>query len=643
MKKNILLRTNLLVCLIIIIGFLLTATLSYHANYSASLQNIEQVSSLTSEGIFHQVTGAFTKPVNISLTMANDSLLRDCLLQEPDRLDDPAYLEILRGYLAGYRDKYAYDSVFLVSEGSKRYYNFDGLDRVLTPDNPENVWYYKLTESGEEYNVVVDNDEVAGAQNEITVFVNCKIRDARGNMLGAVGVGQRIRHLQKLLQDYQDEFGVNAYLLDSHGTIQISSTHTGFEQVSLFDVDRYGADVRQELLSWHDSRTAHSFWAEAQDGTGQNYLVTRFLPELGWHLVVEQNTGAILQALRRQLLFTILVICLIIGVILLVTTHVIRSFNRQIVTLAQSIEQERRTIFEQATEQLFENIYELDITNNRPANHATEEYFERLGAPPGTPYDRALHIIAEKEIKPEFRQGYLDTFCPQNVQRAFDAGCDTLRYEFLTSSGGDYYWMRITARLVRWESDGSLHMLVYRQNIDAEKSQEQRMQTLAQTDEMTGYLTKTATQQHIDAALAAQPARFHALFIFDIDNFKTANDRFGHAFGDGVIRDFTDTIRAQFRVDDLFGRIGGDEFIVFVSAPDTHWAEGKVCLLSAALDRTHTENGKSWHMSASIGVAFAPRDGTDYDTLYQKADRALYETKRRGKNGYTLYHGEEET
>ena len=637
LKKNILLRTNALVCLIIIIGFLLTAVLSYRANYSASMENIEQVSALTSEGIYYQMSGTFTKPVNISLTMANDSLLRECLLRESGRLNDTAYTETIRDYLSSYRDKYGYDSVFLVSDATGRYYNYDGLDRVLTRGNPENQWYYALAENDEEYTVVVDNDEVRGAQNEITVFVNCKIRDDHGQILGVVGVGLRVSHLQSLLQGYQNEFGVGACLIDGQGTIEISSTHTGYEAVNLFDAGRYGEDVRAQILSWNGTEEARSFWVPAHGGQGQNYVVTRYLPELDWRLVVEQDTGAKMTALNRQLMLTVVVILLIIGVILYVITHVIRSFNRQIVTLAHSIEQERRSVFVEATEQLFDNIYELDITNNRPANRATEEYFESLGAPPGTPYDKALQIVAQKQIKEEFRRGYVETFRTESVLRAYEEGRDTLRYEFMISTGGEYYWMRITARIMRWESDGSLHMLTYRQNINAEKLREQRMRTLAQTDEMTHFLTKSATQQHVDLMLRAQPCRSYALFIFDIDNFKTANDRFGHAFGDTVIADFTDVIRAQFREDDLLGRIGGDEFLVFVPAPDPHWAEGKAALLSASLDRTHTEGDKSWHMSASIGVSFAPRDGTDYETLYQKADRALYQTKRRGKNGFTLY------
>ena len=96
MKKNILLRTNILVCLIIVAGFLVTAVLSYQANYSASIENIEQVSRLTSEGVYYQMSSTFTKPVNVSLTMANDSLLKDYLTREEGHLEDAGSVDILR-------------------------------------------------------------------------------------------------------------------------------------------------------------------------------------------------------------------------------------------------------------------------------------------------------------------------------------------------------------------------------------------------------------------------------------------------------------------------------------------------------------------------------------------------------------------
>ena len=82
MKNNKLFQTNLLVSSILVVGFILTAFFNYRANYRASLENIEQVSSLTAEGIYYQLKAMLTKPVNISLTMSHDSLLVDHLLAE---------------------------------------------------------------------------------------------------------------------------------------------------------------------------------------------------------------------------------------------------------------------------------------------------------------------------------------------------------------------------------------------------------------------------------------------------------------------------------------------------------------------------------------------------------------------------------
>ena len=137
-----------------------------------------------------------------------------------------------------------------------------------------------------------------------------------------------------------------------------------------------------------------------------------YIPELDWHLVVRQDTGKFLAELRQEMLRSALIILMIIIFILIVITRVIRSFNRQIVTLTQSMEQEKRSIFKKATEELFDDIYELDITRNRPANEATVQYLMSLGAEANTPYDEALKIVAEKQIKEEYRQGYIDTFKP---------------------------------------------------------------------------------------------------------------------------------------------------------------------------------------------------------------------------------------
>ena len=100
------------------------------------------------------VISILTKPVNVSLTMAHNRLLEEHLPHELDRGDDEAYTGMIQDYLNTYREEYGFDSVFLVSAATRRYYNFNGIDRVLTEDNPENGWYFELMAKDLEYKTI---------------------------------------------------------------------------------------------------------------------------------------------------------------------------------------------------------------------------------------------------------------------------------------------------------------------------------------------------------------------------------------------------------------------------------------------------------------------------------------------------------
>lgn len=625
--KNILLKTNVLVCIIIVAGFLVTAVLSYQANYSSSLENIEQVSDLSSEGIYYQMNNIFTKPINISLTMANDSLLRDCLNEEKDQFYSDEYVNTIKEYLGSYQKKYNYDSVFLVSTETGRYYNFNGVDRIIERGNSENEWYYEFLDSDIEYSMNVDNDEAAN--DEITVFVNCKVIDKDNEVLGVVGVGLRIDYLQELLKQYERDFDVETYFINSDGIIEISADYSGYEKKRFFDIYDYGESVKGRILNWKKSDESMNLWA-GRNESEKSYIVERYIPELSWHLVVERNTGDMLHELRNRLYVTMAIIAFIIAMILLIITRVIKTFNKKIVDLTE----EKQETFRKATEQLYDSIYEWDITRNRAGNASTERFIESLNVPKDTPFDKALELIAEKQIKEEFRQGYIETFKPENVLYEFENGNNHLRYDFqITSDGVNYFWLRIDAHIFNTAEDGSIRMFTYRKNIDAQMKKE----LMGQMDEMTGIYTKTVTTRCVEKLLLRDSGKKYAFYIFDIDSFKNINDSFGHAFGDKVIIRFVDTIKSYFDEADIIGRIGGDEFVVFAEIEDEKEAESKAAQISRALDTTFSFDSVSCKMSSSIGVAISPRDGKDFDTLYKNADAALYQTKKRGKNSYTIF------
>lgn len=629
LENKKLLKTNIMISIILVIGFTLTAILSYKANYQASIDNIEQVSSLTAEGIYYQMTTIFTKPVNISLTMAHDSLLYEHLSNEAEHLDDKEYIETIKTYLKNYQSRYGFDSVFLVSSATGRYYNFNGLDRILSKDNSVDDWYYHLMNSDQEYKLNVDTDKVSNAHNEITVFVDCKIQDPDGTVMGVVGVGIRIDYLKELLKGYEEKYNIEASLINTDGIIEISTTHTGYENLDWFEI-YHQEEIRQQVLNWKQDSKNLEIWSASQPrNLESNFVVARYIPELSWNLIVEKNTGKIIWEMKKQVSITIGIIIGVILLVLVIITKVIRKFNKQVTELIE----ERQAIFKKATERLYDNIYEFNITNNSCVGERTEEYFESIGAK-GFPYDQGLQIIARKQIKEEFREGYLTLFHSKNIKEQYDSGKEHLQYDFMfTQNGTDYHWMRIDAYIFYSNEDQSLYMFAYHKNIDAEKKRELQ----ATTDEMTGFLTKKATERFIERRLLENSNRLYAFIIFDIDNFKEANDNFGHSFGDDCIRKFTRAIRSCFDEHVILGRIGGDEFVAFLSISNIEKAEKKAKELTEWLQIIYTNDQGSWGMSASIGISIAPQNGTDFKTLYQKADAALYKTKQNGKKGYTIY------
>lgn len=627
MKDNKLMKTNIVIAFILLVGFMMTAFFGYKANYQSSLDNIEHVSSLTSDGIYYQLNTMFSKPVNISLTMAHDSFLKRHLGNEENHLEDAQYTEALKEYLNAYKKKYGFDSVFLVSSQSGRYYSYTGYDRIINKTSVENAWYYDLLYSKEEYSLNVDNDEVEGASNEITVFVNCKITDDKHNIMGIVGVGIRLDHLKELFAKYEEKYNIKAYLLNKEGNIEISTTYNGYEEINWFDRFKQ-QDLKKKILSWKGEIDNLEIWSNKANQ--KNFIVTRYVPELSWHLVVLQDTQHIMEAMHYQILKIVLMMIGMTISVLTIITIVIRNFNKQISILIE----EKEAIFRQATEELYDNINELNITKNSYVGERTEKYFESLGAK-GLPYDEGLVMIAEKQIKEEYRDGYINLFKPSNVIKEYESGNNHLQYDFMiTENDKDYFWVRIDAYIFLSEEDNCLHMFTYRKNINDQKQREKQ----ASLDDLTGFYNRKACVKKISDSLKRSSEDKHAFIIFDVDNFKQANDLYGHVFGDYCLQQFTQTIRKHFYEGDVLGRVGGDEFVVLCTYETYDMLIRRLKRLSQDLQRQCKKGHASWHMSASIGVSLYPLDGSDFASLYDYADQALYETKARGKNGYTLYH-----
>ena len=164
----------------------------------------------------------------------------------------------------------------------------------------------------------------------------------------------------------------------------------------------------------------------------------------------------------------------------------------------------------------------------------------------------------------------------------------------------------------------------------------------ASRDRFTGLYNKTTTEALASERLLGGGS--HAMVIIDIDNFKTVNDVLGHAWGDSVIKDIAAKIESLIDSNDIAGRIGGDEFMVFLSGDNVSERINGLCTdLCNSIRYTYSDEeiGKSVSISSSIGVALAPEYGKDFKELYTSADIAMYLSKNGGKDRFTVYSGEE--
>lgn len=161
----------------------------------------------------------------------------------------------------------------------------------------------------------------------------------------------------------------------------------------------------------------------------------------------------------------------------------------------------------------------------------------------------------------------------------------------------------------------------------------------ANYDTLTTTLNKQSFKELIQHQLnhAVVSDKFALLFL-DLDDFKSVNDTMGHVFGDFLLEATAKRILNCIRSQDKVGRVGGDEFVIFFQlAPNADMVLERAEAILYSLRREFTLGEQRYKTRGSIGIALYPEHGTEYDLLYDRADKALYESKRLGKDLATLY------
>ena len=199
---------------------------------------------------------------------------------------------------------------------------------------------------------------------------------------------------------------------------------------------------------------------------------------------------------------------------------------------------------------------------------------------------------------------------------------------------GKYAYFRTCYQSIA-DYDGKISHIIGRSyDISTERAVREKLLREVQLDPLTRIYNKTASGEIVDAFLEKSTQGTHVLYVIDIDDFKKINDTFGHTVGDMVISDIATLIREQFTDEAVVGRVGGDEFMVFVKDTSLQEAEAKAEQLCTNVQKTLSGDGAVIVVTLSVGMAVTGKDGYDYSTLFERADHAMYHIKKNGKNHY---------
>lgn len=265
----------------------------------------------------------------------------------------------------------------------------------------------------------------------------------------------------------------------------------------------------------------------------------------------------------------------------------------------------------------------MDISNNWQKKFGYEPIIEHVSDALST-----SSIIHPDDI-PRYRQ----------VLRKVHQGKTFSKVEVrFLKQNGDYIWCNVKST-TQFDANGKpIRVIGVITDIDEERKQREELLDQAQRDTLTSLYNKGATRNVIQSLLEMSKKEHHALMIIDMDNFKYVNDTFGHVCGDTLLADVAAALRELFRSNDIIGRIGGDEFIIFMRNYRAYGdVERKAVDIINRFYNLLIDNGVDFPITCSIGIALYPKDGKNFQQLYRCADRALYYVKKHEKNGVAFY------
>lgn len=265
--------------------------------------------------------------------------------------------------------------------------------------------------------------------------------------------------------------------------------------------------------------------------------------------------------------------------------------------------------------------------------------------------DSTHGIFIGQTVIPDFKNTIMQSgcLCPSD-EDTFEQFCDSLitdgvgiNCELRTKNKeGNYIWYQLEGSRLYDSEQNIISVIGHATNINEQKLYINKLKEQAGQDSLTKLLNHTTTKSAIDEYINSfDTSKIMAMMIIDLDNFKSINDSLGNVFGDALLIDISAKLKKLFKPNDIIGRVGGDEFIVLLSdVPSLNYIQDMAHYACCLFHDIYIGEKTPFLVSGSIGVSIYPSDGTDFDSLYEKADTALFNAKRKGRDCFCFYSDE---
>lgn len=310
------------------------------------------------------------------------------------------------------------------------------------------------------------------------------------------------------------------------------------------------------------------------------------------------------------------------------------------VTATVILEKERE--LKRHTEQMFDCVIEADLTEDKMFPPEGESWLQNLHITEESTYTEVLVRIANEFIHPSYKNNFLALYEVEKLRNDYEEDITEFQYVAYTNFTKDRYrWTEFKTRVYFSRFSGTLKVLIFLKDVDQEVKHREQLQKKAMTDALTGLSNRGYMLERITDYISQEIREAEdlcALLFIDLDDFKQVNDTWGHKYGDMVLLEAAKRLQNILRDGEICGRLGGDEFLVFLKGVATGKAvEDKAKQLLRELEIEFKQEGAEVKVTCSIGIAMCNNGSFPVDLLMQNADRAMLRAKEKGKNQIYFY------